>query len=402
MFKIILALPLLFFVCQVMAGEEDRNKDERCFEKRTVHEYAVKTAAFFQRKKEGYDPTYGTGSPTVMKDGSIAVAVNLKDGFSFHLINQDGTDKKSSMFSGRMITAPAVMKDGTIVIAGSEGLYFMSPDFETYREVKSTRGYNSSAAITPDGLAVIGDEDGVISFFHSNGTKKASFKTQGSIQSSPAIMKDGTVVIGSDDGHVYFLNPDGTLKAKFKTGDKVRSSPAITSDGTVVIGSVDENIYFLNPDATLKTSYKTQNVVSASPVVLKDGTIVIGAGDGNVYFFNPDGTKRASYNVGGSIDTLPTVMKDGTVVVTSRNEYVYFLNPDATLKASYNSDNSLFTSPAVTDDGTVVIGHYSGVAFLKVTPKILNTKTVVVQVPCPKAKDAPAENKTQKEMTQPR
>lgn len=145
----------------------------------------------------------------------------------------------------------------------------------------------SMPAIMKDGTIVIGSDDHNVYFLNPNGKLKTKFETDDIVRSSPAIMNDGTVVVGSWDGFVYFLSPNGKLKAKFETGNMIFSSPAIMNDGTVIIGA-NNVVYFLNPNGTLKAKFDKNEGITSSPAIMSDGTVVVGSNDGNVYYLDLD------------------------------------------------------------------------------------------------------------------
>jgi len=97
----------------------------------------------------------------------------------------------------------------------------------------------SSPAIDKDGTIYIGGQwsDESLHAINADGSIKWHFETNGAVESSPALAKDGTIYVGSDDHKLYAVNPNGTERWRFNAGDFVFSSPAIDSDGTIYIGT---------------------------------------------------------------------------------------------------------------------------------------------------------------------
>ena len=172
-------------------------------------------------------------------------------------------------------SSPAMTKDGGVVV-GSENGKVYSLDLEGNKRWEFTtdgarrgseswveqtsdgvqfpfeRGVISSPAVLADGSIVVGGRDGNVYFLNPDGTRKNRFKTRGQVFSSPHVREDGTVVVGSDDGKVYFFNPDGRLLTSFKTVSAeapmagVRSSPtSLIWDGREysLVGSVNGKLY---------------------------------------------------------------------------------------------------------------------------------------------------------------
>lgn len=254
--------------------------------------------------------------------------------------------------------SPSVAADGKIITGSGDEILILNPD-GTKKATFKTNGTVKKAAFLKDGTIVVPSEDGKVYFLNPDGTKKAEFyRGNSGYITKPAIMKDDTVVVGNLFGKIYFINPDGTKKAVFSTGGQERSVPVIMNDETVVVGSsfrdgesLRASVHFINPDGTKKSNFQltdSDSLVEATPVIAKDGRAVVGDYNGKVYFFNSDGTKKAEFDTiefdenkfhnSDAFSSSPAIMEDGTIVIASRTGKVYFLNPDGTKKNQVNLD----------------------------------------------------------------
>ena len=153
-------------------------------------------------------------TPAIGSDGTIYVGNSwgsYPNGF-LHAIDANGILKWCYYTDGAVVSAPAVVQNGTI--------YFGAYDSCLY-------------ALNPDS------------------TLKWHYQTGAPVTSSPSIASDGTIYLGSNDGNLYALNPDGTLKWLYQTNGAVQSSPSIASDGTVYFGSWDGFLYAVYGSAPL-------------------------------------------------------------------------------------------------------------------------------------------------------
>jgi outer membrane protein assembly factor BamB len=155
--------------------------------------------------------------------------------------------------------------------------------------VRGTNGFQSTAAIGPNGTLYFGGFDKCVHAIDPlSGVEKWVHLTGDSISASPAIGPDGTLFVGTHDGNLYaFKSQTGARKEwKFLTGDSIHSSVAIAADGTIYFGSYDKNFYALDgATGQKKWSFTTSGLVLSSPVIGPDGTVYVGSHDGKLYAF---------------------------------------------------------------------------------------------------------------------
>lgn len=140
-----------------------------------------------------------------------------------------------------------------------------------------------------DGGFVVGVSDGTIRCFNADGGARWSFATEGAARrlgarATPALRPDGVIVVGAEDGRIYGLRPaDGAAVFRIATSGPVRSRACFDRDGWTFVGSEDDQVHAIAPDNTEAWRVTLGADVDSSPRVLADGLLVVGADDGALH-----------------------------------------------------------------------------------------------------------------------
>lgn len=140
-----------------------------------------------------------------------------------------------------------------------------------------------------DGAFVVGVSDGTIRCFNADGGARWSFATEGAARrlgarATPALRPDGVIVVGAEDGRIYGLRPaDGTLVFRIATSGPVRSRACFDRDGWAYVGSEDDQVHAIAPDNTEAWRVTLGADVDSSPRLIADGLLVVGADDGALH-----------------------------------------------------------------------------------------------------------------------
>jgi len=200
-------------------------------------------------------------SPAIGLDGSIYVGST--DGVLYAFNSPDGSLKwkyPSSGVStlGAIKSSPAVDRSGNIYFGTADRVVALKPDGSFYWEYVHGTAFDSSPAISQDGLVIIGTIGGYIKAFASDGNMMWAYGC-GGVLSSPVIGADGLIYFGDTTGKIFALKPDGTEQWVYDAGPtSSSSSPAIGLYKTLYIGSRDTisekyKLYaFATPSAFIK------------------------------------------------------------------------------------------------------------------------------------------------------
>ena len=248
-------------------------------------------------------------------DGSVASVVNLpSNGGHLGIEAKDGT---------------AILFEGTLDSHGHNSTtYFLIvyPD----GKVNGPYNYQQEALRRPlddvvflsDGTVAIGlpghveyvTHDGVVSDLHLGGLGGAV------TPKGLAVLGDDSLVFGGTDNNIHFLSLDGSQRIYSPAAVSADfSRPAVEGDGTVVIADLSgSNVQLIHPDGSVKTAYAIPygGAVGFDPIVMKDNTILVSNPEG-LAFLDPDGTLKAYYPSpsGTTIYKPPFVADDGIVQI---------------------------------------------------------------------------------------
>lgn len=195
------------------------------------------------------------GSPVIAPNGAVVTTV---DSEVVAVIDRGGEGVISWRWRAPAIieVSPAVASDGTVVVGPNDDYVYgiAAGGTQRWRWRKGDWSY-SSAAVTPDGRAYVGDHLGFLSILDaSTGALVRQLATIPrtephpggvGVWTSPAIDARGNVYFGTVVGHVYGFGPDGRRLFDLDTGATVDSYPALGPDGTLYIGSANGRLYAL-------------------------------------------------------------------------------------------------------------------------------------------------------------
>jgi outer membrane protein assembly factor BamB len=214
---------------------------------------------------------------------------------------------------GPIESAPAVLDDGTILVASLGGKLFALTESGKVRfSVDLGDRIYGSPLVSNDAIFVGSDahkffgitRDGVIRF---------RLDTPSDADTGAAPTPWGGIVFASGRV-VHAAKPDGTLLWRVQTRRKCYSSPAVGDDGSVYVGSQDHFFYAISPEGKVKWRVDLGGDVDASPAIQDDGTIVVGSDKGEVVALAPEnGSIRWVAAVGGFVRGAMSLGRDGTI-----------------------------------------------------------------------------------------
>jgi outer membrane protein assembly factor BamB len=216
---------------------------------------------------------------------------------------------------GPIQAAPAVLEDGTVVVASLAGkLYGLSGSGEVRYSVDLGDRVYAAPLVEGDALFVGSDAH---KFFglSKDGSVRFRLDADNDVDTGPAPTPWGGIVFASGKV-VYAAKPDGTLLWRVQTRRKCYSSPAVDADGTVYVGSQDHNIYAITSSGKVKWRFDLGADVDSSPAIEDDGTIVVGTDKSEVVALSPEGPEvRWRTDVGGYVRGAVSIGRDGTIFV---------------------------------------------------------------------------------------
>lgn len=277
----------------------------------------------FSTGRQRVESGYGTAilgevwsPPAIGADGTIFVGAHLAqagiDSASpiFFGIRPDGTERWKISLPGIPGGAPAIAADGTIYLWVGDStlrnrLLALNPNGSLKWEypLAGRPMYQTSPALTEDGMICVGTAEGKLVVLNADGVKKREYIMEGLI-SSPVIGPDGTIYVGSwlgssDRGKLYALKgTSGPAKAPWPM---FRKNPQQT-------GCIDETL--------------TSRPVLLFPQVSAPGRLDVSL----------VGERRTAYRLESSSDL---VNWERVVVVTTTNSAASVSLPDSAFKQRF-------------------------------------------------------------------
>ncbi len=146
--------------------------------------------------------------------------------------------------------SPAVAPDGTVVVgSNARRARAFTPAGRPLWDYDLQAETYSSPVVTEDGLAYLGDHDGVVTALHVRSgevaarylgpTRRPADNRSIGVWTSPVIDARHDVYWGSRSGHVLGMSPSGALLFDLDVDATVDSYPALADGGLLVVGLTD-------------------------------------------------------------------------------------------------------------------------------------------------------------------
>lgn len=315
--------------------------------------------------------TFDTGgpiqaAPALLDDGTIVVA--SLSGRLFGL-DRKGAHRFDVDLGGRIYGSPLVTKDGIFV--GSDARRFFALDGRgRIRFRLETQGdADTGATITPGG-GIVFAAGRMVYGIEPSGTVRFRVKTPRKTFTSPAVAENGTVFVGSQDDHVYAITSEGKIAWQRNLTADVDGGPAIADDGTVYVGTDGGEIVALDPsDGSVRWRRSLGGFVRGSISIGRDGTVLAGTygpmprlvaldpAQGELRFdFGVQGTGAREFGIHGG----PVEDAEGRLYFGAQDDCVYALRPDGTLLWKLQTGGDIDAPIVIADDGTLLVGSGDG------------------------------------------
>lgn len=201
------------------------------------------------KPKEVWKVTFGKGtsygSPALSSDHKTIYTTIAKELVAITDKGKTGSIAWRFAAKGGIEIAPAVAPDGKVVVSTNDkNAYGVSKQGKQLWTAPVKNLSFSSPAVTPGGLAVFGDNSGLVYVVDTkDGKVLARQPVTGQVWTAPAIDAKGDIYVGTHSGHVVGYAPSGKQLFDITTKGSVESYPALDKSGTLYIGSEDGKLY---------------------------------------------------------------------------------------------------------------------------------------------------------------
>jgi outer membrane protein assembly factor BamB len=315
--------------------------------------------------------TFDTGgpieaAPAVLDDGTILVA---SLGGKLFALTETGKLRFSVDLGDRVYAAPLVW--GDLIFIGSDARKFFGLTREgVIRFRLETAGDVDTGAVPTPWGGIVFASGRVLSATKPDGTLLWRVQARRKCYSSPAVGEDGTVYFGSQDHHVYAVSPEGKVRWRVDLGADVDSSPAVQDDGTIVVGSDKGDVVALAPDTgEVKWTAAVGGFVRGAMSLGRDGTVFTGTygptpklvalepASGAVRFrFPVSGTGASEFGIHGG----PVEDAAGRLYFGAQDDHAYCLAAGGALLWKLRTGGDVDAPLAITPKGVLLVGSDDG------------------------------------------
>lgn len=305
-------------------------------------------------------------APAVLEDGTILVA--SLSGVLFGL-NESGQQRYSVDLGDRIYAAPLVQNEGVFVGSDVHKFFGITTGGTIRFRLDADSDVDTGAVPTPwGGIVFAGGK--IVYAAKPDGTLLWRIHAHRKVYSSPAVADDGTVYVGSQDHHLYAISPDGKVRWHVDLGADVDSAPAIEDDGTVVVGNDKGQIVALAPDSG-EVRWRTEvgGFVRGAMSIGRDGTVLAGtygptpalvgldATDGSLRFrFSIAGTGAPEFGIHGG----PVEDAAGRLYFGAQDDHAYCLSSDGDLLWKFKTGGDVDAPLVITPRGLLLVGSDDG------------------------------------------
>jgi outer membrane protein assembly factor BamB len=323
--------------------------------------------------------TFDTGgpieaAPAMLDDGTIVVA--SLSGKLFGL-NDKGELRYSVDLGDRVYGSPLVQNDGVFVGSDAHKFFGLTKEGNIRFRLDAESDVDTGAAPAPWG-GIVFASGRVLYASKPDGTLIWRVQARRKCFSSPAVADDGTVYVGSQDHNLYAITPEGKVKWRIDLGADVDSSPAIEDDATIVVGNDKSEIVAVSPeDGQVRWRSDVGGYVRGALSIGRDGTIFAGTygptphlvalepEDGRVRFrFSIRGTGAPEFGIHGG----PVEDSEGRLYFGAQDDHAYALTAGGSLVWKFKTGGDVDAPLAITPTGLLLVGSDDGKLYALASP----------------------------------
>jgi outer membrane protein assembly factor BamB len=305
-------------------------------------------------------------APAMLDDGTILVA---SLGGKLFALTEAGKLRFSVDLGDRVYAAPLVYGDGIFIGSDAHKFFGMTREGVIRFRLDTPGDVDTGAAPTPWG-GIVFASGRVLHATKPDGTLLWRVQTRRKCYASPAVADDGTVYVGSQDHYLYAVSPEGKVRWRVDLGADVDSSPAVQDDGTIVVGSDKGDVVAITPEnGDIKWAATVGGFVRGAMSLGRDGTVLTGTygptpklvalepAGGTVRFrFLVSGTGASEFGIHGG----PVEDAAGRLYFGAQDDHAYCLAADGTLVWKLRTGGDVDAPLVITPKGLLLIGSDDG------------------------------------------
>ncbi len=326
-------------------------------------------------------PRAAVAGPAVGTDGSILVAGN--DGVLRALDPATGRDRWTfdggSSYGSDLSTTAAVLADGTVLWPGpGPALFALTAQGELLWQEQFDAFVLSPALVGGDRVYVADMGGGLAAYdVGPGGQHRRAWRLSlgGTSYSSPAVGPDGTVYAASDRTAVAVADHGDTasVRWRYRARDTIEVSLAVARDGTVIVGTNGDDEIGLTPQGKVRWRFDKGDWSYSSPVV-REGKAYFGDHLGYLDVVDARtgeqlhrelgiAKAKGTTSNGTGVWTSAAVDAAGSTFFGTAAGHVYGFDANGNRMWDLDAGSVVASYPALTADGTLVIGATDGTVY---------------------------------------
>jgi outer membrane protein assembly factor BamB len=314
-------------------------------------------------------PGPGAAGPVIGPDGTVYVLAGPAPGRLLGI--RKGRIVASVTLEEGPVGAPAVARDGTVLVATRSGVVRASPDLARVEKVVELGGRDiprSGCTVAPGG-----------DIFVLLGTGLAAFRSDGSSRwrrddirsgSPPSVGPDGTVYVAAISGKLHALDPatgEDRAFASTPIDEPFLSRVAVAPDGTAYAVSARRYLAWRSADGKSGRVALPVSEYVLAPAILPSGEVVVASSGGAIHRLKARPTEapaRAFFQAGERIARGPVVDACGRIAVWTASGKLVAVEPNGR-SVSWDLGVEESSSAAVARDGAILFVTRDGAFFGK-------------------------------------
>lgn len=287
---------------------------------RWVYALSTRTGEVYWRYRG--DAAYAAGP--VMADGKVIVASEGRDG---RLTAIDlFTGKRRWQREVGDVTAPLVLRDGTVYGATQRGAVFAHDSESGERKWILFGAPTRSGPLVHDSLVVVvTTDDSLVVIGRRTGRTLRRSRLPASTVAPVALLDDSTVAVTAPSGRLFAVAiPGGAVRWELPTGAPVYGAPAVVAD--TVFALTNECVLLTVHDGAIiqRDTVAPGCVTVAAPALSRRGVVVATIG-GDLLYFDRDIRQRIwTRSIGAELRHPPMLHNSQLIVAPVLGEVVSF------------------------------------------------------------------------------
>ncbi len=258
-----------------------------------------------------------TATPSIDPEGRIVVGAQPGD---LVTVRNGRVDWRAGIGAG-LRGSPLVLVDGSVIVSGFDQAIhrFDSAGRRLFRTPVSTH-VRGAPALTRDGRIIVPVGSSLL-FLDPQGNSTASVPLGSEVVAGPAIADDGSIYVLTSAPSFVVVDDSGHVRSRTEIDSRIATSTtlAVGADGAIRFGTIQGGLRCVGPDGTERFRAEPNTTFVSGVVVDADGTALVTTQAGTLVAVDSHGALLWRVPLGARADAAPVIARDGTIYVATFN-----------------------------------------------------------------------------------